>query len=104
MISDEAKEAIKDKLNVFIGDVNQMTDGFWVEASNDCFNPDIWEEIGKQIASLQTQLNSIKGLCERFKQASAQIAFINKLQGYADTLQDSENYDDEEEDKTDEKK
>ena len=80
MISDEAKEAIKDKLNVFIGDVNQMTDGFWVEVSNDCFNPDIWEEIGKQIASLQTQLNSIKGLCERFKQASAKIALINKLQ------------------------
>lgn len=31
-------------------------------------------------------------------------SFIKKLQGYADTLQDPENYDDEEEDKTDEKK
>lgn len=31
-------------------------------------------------------------------------SFIEKLQGYADTLQDPEKYDDEEEDKTDEKK
>lgn len=31
-------------------------------------------------------------------------SFIKKLQGYADTLQDPEKYDDEEENKTDEKK
>ena len=79
MISEEAKEAIREKLNVFSEDVNQMTDRFWNRVYNDYFTPDTWEEIGEQIGKLKSELNSIGGLCNRFKQISADVSTIENM-------------------------
>lgn len=79
MISEEAKRTVQDKMLAFSGDCSQLVQSVNVSIENDCLNPDIWNEISKQAERLESKLNSVKGICHRFMQISANVSAIEDM-------------------------